>query len=657
MLVFATDIDGKAIATARTGLYPASIAADIAPERLARYFSPEPGDGAFRIHKAIRDMLVFSEQNVIKDPPFSRLDLISCRNLMIYLSGDLQKKIISLFHYALKPGGFLFLGTSETVGEFDDLFTALDRKAKLYQRREDIFGARRAGLGRFLPPMTAPHMDAQITDAKTASPPKIPLRELTETALLEEVFQAGALVNARGDILYLHGRTGAYLEPTPGENGPNNILKMAREGLRRDLVTALHKAVGSGETVRCPGLRVKTNGDVTTVNLVVRPVATTPDAPAEPLLYLVIMEPAPASMSDGKSALPDETDGKPSPETAQGYADIGAQITTLRHELKAKEEYLQTTNEELQTANEEMQSINEELQSTNEELETSKEELQSVNEELSTVNAELQTKVTDLSRANNDMNNLLAGTGIATVFVDHQLHILRFTPAATKIINLIHSDIGRPVSHIVSNLPGYNTLTEDTQAVLDTLVPKEADVRTSEGRWYSMCIQPYRTMENVIEGAVLTFMDVTAARELHEALLVNEERLRVALNASCISVSNQDTDLRYTWIRNPNSGFSAEQTIGKTDAELWPEPEAAELTAIKQQALETGIGVRKTIQATHAGNPIAYDLTVEPLHDAAGAVIGITCASLRVTGPPHQERRDSGANGTMQSENNGSSLC
>jgi two-component system CheB/CheR fusion protein len=536
--VFATDIDSHAIAAARAGIYSASIAADLTPERLARFFAPEPGDSAFRIHKGIRDMLVFSEQNVIKDPPFSKLDLISCRNLLIYLGGDLQKKLIPLFHYALNPGCCLFLGTSETVGEFQDLFVAVDRKFKLYQRKEDIFGAQRAGLGRFLPPMTVPNTGSRRTGEKTAYPGKLPLRELTEQALLQEIFQAGALVNAQGDILYLHGRTGKYLEPTPGESGPNNILKMAREGLRRDLTTALHKAAQTRETVLRPGVRVKTNGDFTTVNLIVRPVAVAPPASPEPPLYLVILEPAQEPMIGDKLSLPNGQAGKPSSEEPASE-DADTRIAALKQELRAKEEYLQTTNEELETsneelksANEEMQSINEELQSTNEELETSKEELQSVNEELSTVNAELQTKVADLSRSNNDMNNLLAGTGIATVFVDHHQRILRFTPAATKIINLIQSDIGRPVSHIVSNLTGYGNLTEDTQAVLDTLVPKEADVQTAEGRWYSMRIQPYRTMENVIEGAVLTFVDVTAARKLHETLRVNEERLRVALSAN-----------------------------------------------------------------------------------------------------------------------------
>jgi two-component system CheB/CheR fusion protein len=263
--VFATDIDRQAIATARLGRYPASIAADLSPERLARFFTAEPDGSAYRIHKGIRDLLVFSEQNVIKDPPFSKLDLISCRNLLIYMGGELQKKLIPLFHYALNPGGMLLLGTSETVGDSGDLFTTLDRKQKMYQRTEDKRGAARAALGRFLPPLTAQEATLRSGAAKTAFPAKQSLRELTEQALLQ-VAPASALVTARGDILYLHGRTGMFLEPAPGEAGLN-ILKMARDGLRRDLASTLHKAAGTAEPVGCPGLRVKTNGHWTTVNL------------------------------------------------------------------------------------------------------------------------------------------------------------------------------------------------------------------------------------------------------------------------------------------------------------------------------------------------------------------------------------------------------
>ncbi len=523
--VFATDIDSQAISTARAGLYPASVADDIQPERLARYFVAEPGDRAFRIHKSIRDMLVFSEQNVIKDPPFSKLDLISCRNLMIYMNGNLQKKIIPLFHYALNPGGFLFMGTSETVGEYSDLFSVINRKLKLYQRKDDSLRAQRSDRSGALAPMMALPPILNPPSEKRTEIGKLPLRELTEHALLQHFAPAvGALVDSRGNILYLHGRTGMYLEPAPGEAGVNNILSMAREGLKRALTLALHKAATGNKKVRHPGLRVKTNGNHTRVNLAVCPVAMGPDTTFVKPLYLVILENAPAVESgNGLQAAT-------APAISRiDDADIDARIKQLKQELQIKEEYLQTTNEELETSNEElkssneeMQSVNEELQSTNEELETSKEELQSVNEELSTVNAELQSKVADLQQANNDMNNLLAGTGIATVFVDHQLRIMRFTPTATGIINLIPGDMGRPVAHVVTNFVGYDRLVTDTQAVLDTLTPREVSVQTTAGAWYAMRIQPYRTLDNVIEGAVLTFVDISRIKRIEaEAMSPN----------------------------------------------------------------------------------------------------------------------------------------
>ena len=301
---------------------------------------------------------------------------------------------------------------------------------------------------------------------KRSEAAKTTLRELAEQAILRQIAPATVLVNEKGDILYIHGRTGRYLEPSPGETGVNNIYKMAREGLRNELSMAIHRAVESRAVVRVPGLRVRTNGDFSRINLSVCPVVPEPAHPGseesspEGSLYLVLLEDAPVTNI--------EIDQYPAASDSGEFdANIAheASIESLRQELRAKEEYLQTANEELETSNEElmssneeMQSVNEELQSTNEELETSREELQSVNEELSTVNTELQTKVIDLSRANNDMNNLISGTGIGTVFVDHDLRIMRFTPTATRIINLIQSDIGRPVGHIVSNLVGYDSL-------------------------------------------------------------------------------------------------------------------------------------------------------------------------------------------------------
>ncbi len=558
--VFATDIDRRSIDTARAGVYPASIAVDISPERLARFFCQEPDGSAYRIRKGIRDLLVFSEQDVIRDPPFSQLALISCRNLLIYLNGDLQKKLIPLFHYALNPGGFLFLGTSEGVGEFTDLFAVLDRKERLYQRKPDVYGAPRPVLGKFLPPPAAEET-TQYPSRMATGDSRLQLRELTERTLLQQYAPVGVLVNERGEILYLHGRTGQYLEPAPGEAGMN-ILKMAREGLRPELTNALHKAVALQLPVRKPGLRVKTNGDFTTVNLTVQPAAESPDAAPEPKRFLVILEEAPVVDQERSENAASEGSGE----------DADARIAGLKQELRAKEEYLQatieeleTSNEELNSSNEEMQSVNEELQSTNEELETSREELQSVNEELATVNAELQQKVSDLSRANNDMNNLLAGTDIGTIFVDHHLRIMRFTPTVAKVINLIQSDMGRPVGHIVSNLVGYDRLVTDVKAVLDNLLPIEVEVQTQAGTWYLLRIRPYRTLENVIEGAVITFTEITEMKKAQMALEESkvQQRLAVVLRDARDAITVQDLAGRIlAW--NPG----AERMYGWSEAEV-----------------------------------------------------------------------------------------
>ncbi len=548
--VFATDIDRQAIEQARRGVFPASIAADIPPARLARFFAQEPDGSAYRIQKLIRDLVVFSEQDVIKDPPFSKLDLISCRNLLIYMDGNLQKKLIPLFHYALQSDGVLFLGTSESVGEYTALFEAVDRKWKIYRRREDLSGAARPALGEIIPPMR--EGEAQLRPSRSEG--RANLLDVTQQALLAHYAPAAVLVNGRGEILHISGRTGQYLEPAEGDAAVN-LLPMAREGLRRDLTTALHRAVARREPVRCPRIRIRVNGETITANLTVRPAG--PAAGAPPDVYLVLLEEVPPG------------DLAPAEETAAGVADHGGRIAALEQELRAKEEYLQTTleemetsNEEMKSTNEEMQSVNEELQSTNEELETSKEELQSVNEELATVNAELQAKVADLSRANNDMNNLLAGTGVGTLFVDMQLRIARFTPAVTQVFNLIPSDIGRPVAHTVSNLVDFDRLVEDIMTVMDTLAPQEAEVRTKTDAWYLMRIRPYRTQENVIEGAVLTFVDITEIKRA-EAVKRESERFIAMIHQAIAAVGQVDPEGRFVYV---NDHFS--KLFGYTRTEL-----------------------------------------------------------------------------------------
>jgi len=655
--VFATDIDSQAIATARLGIFPASSAANLSPERLARFFTAEPDGSAYRIHKSIRDLLIFSEQDVIKDPPFSKLDLISCRNLMIYMGADLQRKLIPLFHYALKPGGILFLGTSESVGEFGDLFAVMDRKAKLYERKDEVHGTRREAMSRFLSPSMAKTATLHRTGGKTESTPKIPLRELTEQALLKQLAAAGALVNGQGDILYLHGRAGMYLEPPSGEVGINNILTMAREGLRRELTTALHKAAAAKETISCPGLSVKTNGRFTTVNLSVRPVTAGPQVPPETPLFLVILEEA-ANLPQAPQAEGSSQDGLKHPD-----ADAAKRIALLTRELRAKEEYLkvtnealETSNEELKSSNEEMQSVNEELQSTNEELETSKEELQSVNEELATVNAELQTKVADLSRSNNDMNNLLAGTGIGTVFVDHRLRILRFTPSATRMINLIQSDVGRPVSHIVSNLVGYDSLVADTQAVLDTLVPREVEVQTAEGKWYALRIQVYRTLENVIEGAVITFVEITEMKRA-EAALQESETLFRQLAGSLPQL---------TWMCRPDGLYDYvspqwEAFTGASEAQLsgsrWldqvhPDDRSG---LIKSLSSSSAAGEPFTVEFRlrhHSGKFHRFITHATALRDASGRIVKWLGLSTEIT----NQRPQAGAGTVRRQRDNGSKV-
>lgn len=516
--IFATDIDPHAIAVARAGQYPLSIASDLSQERLARHFTLDASGRSYQINRSIREMLVFSEHDLILDPPFSRLDLISCRNVMIYMGGELQKKLFPLFHYALRTDGILFLGTSETVGENQDFFRVLDRKARLFRRIEapqyrPALGSNRLAATRLKPESPGP----PVTSLTRSESPRT-WRQLTEKTLLEISLPA-ALINAQGDLLYLHGRSADYLEPAPGDADHPNVLKMARESLRGELMAALREATASQQ----PYFRTLSGPPL--VQIGIWPIEQESGA----WLYLVRFEDArryqEASENEPQEAVALVSD-----------PDVERRIRALKNELRIKEEFLELTNEELEnanrelrSANEEMQSVNEELQSSNEELETSKEELQSVNEELTTVNIELQSKVSFLSSSQNDLNNLLAGTGIATVFVDPQLRVLRFTPAATAIVNLIPGDVGRPLEHLVTNLVNHADLSQLAGSVLESLKPQESLVSTRSGSSYRMRILPYRTLENQVEGVVITFMDVTENQRALQELEATRAGLQRAL--------------------------------------------------------------------------------------------------------------------------------
>lgn len=521
--LFGTDIDSYAIDKARDGLFPASISEDVSKERLNRFFIRE-GD-FYRIRKEIRDAVVFSVQDVIKDPPFSRLDLLCCRNLLIYLDTDAQKKLLPLFHYTLKPNGLLILGSSETIGGFSNLFETLDKKWKIFRRLEVPQALRQIVI---FPGGTVSAETAMEKRAVTSAERNADLNFFTQKAILDQFAPTAVLINANGDILNVQGRTGKYLE-TPSGPPTNNILDLAREGLRIELSSALRAANSTSMKVTRKRIAVKTNGDIQLIDLHVCP-QTMPQELAGRLLVVfedIDIAPGQAAAAGGEQG---------------GMLTDSSRITELERELQITRESHQTTieelessNEELKSTNEELQSSNEELQSTNEELESSKEELQSLNEELQTVNSELQCKVEELSAAHDDMRNLMNSTEIATIFVDNDMRIRRFTTEAIHIINLIQTDIGRPLQHVVCNLK-YEKMIADLEKVMKTLIPKECEVQTLEGKWFKMRIIPYRTTDNRIDGAALTFSDIDAQKTVQEKLSKNERLLKQAQRIAKIGI-------------------------------------------------------------------------------------------------------------------------
>ncbi len=635
--IFASDIDARAIATARTGLYPVSIKENVTAKRLARYFTFEAENSAYRIHKKIRDMVIFSEHDVNKDPPFSKLDLISCRNLMIYLGGELQHKLIPLFHFALQANGFLFLGLSEGIGDFDQLFSVIDRHAKLYRRKPDYDGMPRAKWQRSTTMATFP---VGVSQARVSpiTPVRTSMKSVAEQAVLGLIEPKAALIDAKGNILYLLGRTGSFLEPVAGEPGVHNIFKMAREGLRQPLSTTLYKVVSNQRTETLRNLPVRSNGHFTRFDLTVGPVSNDQVKNAnisEEKLYIVLLVESSSIAADQPVAIASES--LPAISVTDNLVrDAEDLIASLSSQLQAKEEYLQsayeeleTANEELKSSNEEMQSVNEELQSTNEELETSKEELQSINEELATVNTELQNKVADLSRLNNDMNNLLSGSGIATIFVDTKLCVLRFTPSMSQIINLINSDVGRPVGHIVSNLVGYDSLVADLQNVLDSLESQERRVQSTNGLWFQMRIRPYRTIENVIEGVVITFVDVTEMKRAEDSLEQANRQLRLAaiVRDASDAITVQDLEGRIIgW--NPSAsriyGWSEEEALTLNVSQRVPGPLQRECMAQVARLSQAEIlEPFQTQRLTKSGQVLNVRVTATALLNEAGVVYAI----------------------------------
>ncbi len=573
--IFATDLDEDAIEIARNGTFPANIAGDVSKERLSRYFVKQ--DDVFQIRKEIREMLIFAPQDIIKDPPFTKLDMISCRNFLIYLENELQQKIIPLFHYALSPGGILFFGSSETIGGFVDMFSVVDKKWKIYERKENSHT--KHGLVEF-PLQSAEKMDMSVSFPKTAN---ITNAQLVDRILLRDMTPACVLVSKTGETLYIHGRTGKYLEPAQGEFR-SNIIDMARKGLKFEMSAALRNAMGTQKEVVYEGLNVDGNGSSQRINLIVRPLRE-PDI--SPGYFLVIFKVLNMPAERKASVCEKGPDGI----TPEVIHTVEKELQYTKENLQTTIEELETSNEELKSTNEELQSTNEELQSANEELETSKEEQQSLNEELQTVNCELQKKIEELSKSNNDMKNLLDSLEIPTVFLDNNLCIKRYTAHISEIMNLIRSDIGRSINDFVIKIRDASELMDYAWKVLRDLAFREKEVQTTEGHWYLMRIRPYRTTENVIDGLVITFLDIHDQKKTEEKIKkLNIENQDARAYAESIIETLRESilvlDEKFTVI-SANSSFyryfkiSSVETLGKKLYDLgdgqWDIPELRRL--------------------------------------------------------------------------------
>ena len=519
--LFATDIDPAAIDRARTGRYPAGIAADVSPERLERFFTRD--DSHFQVNKSLREMIVFATHDVAVDPPFTRLDLVSCRNLLIYLAPELQRRLVPMFHYALEPDGVLVLGSAEALGEAERLFTPVAESLRVYRRRETAATVPAVAVRH--PVASRDSLRGEPTGA-WAEAASAQIDHVVERLLVRSYAPPAVLTNDRGDIVFVSGRTGKYLEPPSGKANWN-LLAMARDGLRVNLSRAFRAAVQSGAAQRADALQVELNDPTEQVSIAITPVSRPEVARG---LVLVVFEPVPpASAGTPSSGATTAMAGAsaavaPSPDVER----LNAELRSTNSELQAAYDDVRAAHEELAALYEQLQSTYEELQSTNEELTISMEEMQSMNEELQTLNTELETRVNDYMRVSDDMDNLLDSTDIATLFLDGALRVRRFTPRLTSIVSIRSTDVGRPITDLVSHL-GLPEFASDVESVLTTKVAVVREVPTDDGRWFAVKSMPYRTHEERIDGAVVTFSDITAAKaleaELREAKRVLEGQL------------------------------------------------------------------------------------------------------------------------------------
>ena len=616
--VFATDVDDRAIAAARAGLYLGTIASDLSAERLERNFIKE--DGNYRVCKDIRDMCLFSTHDIVKDPPFSRIDLICCRNMLIYFEPQLQQRVITTFHYALRPSRHLFLGPSESVAAQAHLFAPLDKRHRIYIRRDAVASFPAFSLSR-------PHDDPPL--ARRPVRPGTDDIDRRAARAIARYAPAFLVVNRQHDILRFSGQTAKFLQPATGV-ASLNLFALLHTDLRSAVRAALKEAATTRESVTQEALCIETGETFETLNLIVEPLT----AAGEDDLFVVAFQ-------EARPATPALYDVVPAGQQA---GDAAIQALTLEHQgtrerLRNVSEELEAANEELQSSNEEYLSVNEELQSANEELETSKEELQSLNEELQTINAELNNRNDSLVRSNSDLANLFDSTSIATLFLDRDLHIRRFTPRLLDIFNVREGDEGRPISDIVTRLT-RDGLVQDVQQVLRTLIPSEREVTVAEsGMSYLMQVRPYRDLNNVIDGAVITFVDISE-RKKHEQ---DRSKLAAIVESSQDAIIGHDLEgLVTSW----NDG--AERLLGTPASAAVGRP----IPALLREALPWDwSGMLATLQsgeqlptfectgASRTGHTVEASVTISPVLEADGRTAGGSVVARDIGARKEAERK------------------
>ena len=546
--IFATDIDPDAIERARKAEYPEAIVSDVSKERLKRFFTRK--ESTYKVNSEIREMVVYAPQNMVSDPPFSRLDLISCRNVLIYMDATLQKKLIPLFHFTLNPHGYLFLGSSETIGGFTHLFSPLDSKWKIFRVKKD---STRVKPAEFSLKEVLASTDFNRMKEKMG---KDRVEEAVDRLIVSHYAPATVLIDKRYDALFLRGPVERYLELPKGPVSMN-LLKIARPGIPVKLPAALKKAEEEKVPVTLPRVPVKQNGEMKTVDVTIRPLGEKDETSG---LMVVVFEESPPPQRDRRKKRKPRQEEESHPRVVE----LESELQATRENLQSTIEELEAANEELTSSNEELQSTNEEMQSTNEELATAREELQSTNEELITVNSELENKVEELPWANDDISNLFASTEIGTIFLDRQLHIKRFTPAVKRVFNLLPADVGRSIGDITSKFTPGNIL-EDANEVLETLQMREKEIM-AEGKWFSMRFLPYRTTKDQIGGVVISFIDISEIKRIEREVITARNYAQNIVNTVREPLLILDSELR---VISANRSFyrffsvTPESTVGR----------------------------------------------------------------------------------------------